>query len=280
MKKRLLGALLALALLLSMALAVPAMAANASDYPLIYSNFNTSAVQNGPEYYPHFTVGSSDILVQAITTYHWNYGSGATPGTISIYDWDDNLIGKWNASGRSSSGASNVNWDVFPNVVLKANSRYYIVDSDVSTWSCNSQSEQSGFAEVRGRVTTPSSSGITVTVNGQAVKWTDAAPFIDQNSRTMVPLRAVAEALGLGVFWNDQYKEASFTSANKSITFPINSNFYRTESGDYGSMDTAAIIVNSRTYAPIRYLAEYFGYNVGWDGATKTVIITGGPAMG
>ncbi|MBQ3404974.1 MAG: copper amine oxidase N-terminal domain-containing protein [Oscillospiraceae bacterium] len=280
MKKRLLGALLALALLLSMALAVPAMAANASDYPLIYSNFNTSAVQNGPEYYPDFTVGSSDILVQAITTYHWNYGSGATPGTISIYDWDDNLIGKWNASGRSSSGASNVNWDVFPNVVLKANSRYYIVDSDVSTWSCNSQSEQSGFAEVRGRVNTPSSSGITVTVNGQAVKWTDAAPFIDQNSRTMVPLRAVAEALGLGVFWNDQYKEASFTSANKSITFPINSNFYRTESGDYGSMDTAAVIVNSRTYAPIRYLAEYFGYNVGWDGATKTVIITGGPAMG
>jgi hypothetical protein len=28
-----------------------------------------------------------------------------------------------------------------------------------------------------------------------------------------------------------------------------------------------------RTYAPIRYLAEYFGYSVDWDGNTKTVLL-------
>ena len=39
-------------------------------------------------------------------------------------------------------------------------------------------------------------------------------------------------------------------------------------------MDTAAVIVNSRTYAPIRYLAEFFGYKVDWDGKTKTVLLT------
>ena len=38
---------------------------------------------------------------------------------------------------------------------------------------------------------------------------------------------------------------------------------------------TAAIIRDDRTYAPIRYLAEYFGYIVGWDAATRTVTITG-----
>jgi hypothetical protein len=38
-------------------------------------------------------------------------------------------------------------------------------------------------------------------------------------------------------------------------------------------MDTTAVIVNGRTFAPIRYLADYFGYRVDWDGDTYTVII-------
>ena len=38
-------------------------------------------------------------------------------------------------------------------------------------------------------------------------------------------------------------------------------------------MDTAPIIKGDRTYLPARYVAEYFGYTVGWDGSTNTVII-------
>ena len=41
------------------------------------------------------------------------------------------------------------------------------------------------------------------------------------------------------------------------------SNSARTSDGGAVQMDTAAVIVNDRTYAPIRYLAEYFGYEVG-----------------
>lgn len=39
-------------------------------------------------------------------------------------------------------------------------------------------------------------------MNGGAVTWTDYAPFIDGNDRTMVPLRPVANALGLTVDWD------------------------------------------------------------------------------
>jgi hypothetical protein len=42
-------------------------------------------------------------------------------------------------------------------------------------------------------------------------------------------------------------------------------------------MDSAAVIVNDRTYAPVRYLAEAFGYQVDWDPETKTVIIEDDP---
>ena len=114
---------------------------------------------------------------------------------------------------------------------------------------------------------------LSVTVNGKAVQWTDAEPFIDANSRTMVPLRAVADAMGLTVDWDGDAREASFSNGSKTIYFPIDSTAARTGDGSIVQMDTAAVIVNSRTYAPIRYLAEYFGYTVGWDGATKTVSI-------
>ena len=117
---------------------------------------------------------------------------------------------------------------------------------------------------------------IKVKTDGELVWWTDAEPFIDTSSRTMVPLRAVAEALGLTVTWDGQAREAIFADGTRTIAFPIGSTEARRGDGGTVAMDTAAVIVGGRTYAPIRYLAEYFGYQVGWDGKTKTVLLTKG----
>lgn len=122
--------------------------------------------------------------------------------------------------------------------------------------------------------TTPStapapSAGISVTVGGKTVTWTDAAPFINANSRTMVPLRAVADAMALTVNWDASAREASFTNGTKTIIFPIDSISARTSDGGTVTMDTAAAISNGRSYAPIRYLAEFFGYTVDWDAVDK-----------
>ncbi len=118
----------------------------------------------------------------------------------------------------------------------------------------------------------PAGAGPAVTVGGKAVAWPDATPFIDGNGRTMVPLRAVADNMALTVSWDAAAREASFTDGSKTITFPIGSTTARTDGGSI-QMDTAAVIVGGRTFAPVRYLAEYFGHEVGWDAATKTVII-------
>ena len=117
-------------------------------------------------------------------------------------------------------------------------------------------------------------SGISVTVNGVAVPFPDAKPFIDANDRTMVPLRAVGDAMELEVNWDAAAREASFTGSGKTIIFPIDSSTARTSEGSTVTMDTAAVIVSERTYAPVRYLAQYFGYEVGWDAGTRTVVIT------
>ena len=116
-------------------------------------------------------------------------------------------------------------------------------------------------------------------MNGAAVAWTDAEPSIDENGRTMVTLRPVADAMGLEVNWDAAAREASFTSyftgEGRTITFPIDSTTARISEGGTVPTDTAAVIVNDRTYAPIRYLADYFGYGVGWVEAARAVSITG-----
>ena len=114
---------------------------------------------------------------------------------------------------------------------------------------------------------------IPVLVNGKAVTWTDAEPFVE-NGRTLVPLRAVADAMGLTVEWDNDAREASFSGGGKTIVFPIGSTTARTSGDGIVAMDTAAVIRDGRTYAPIRYLAEYFGYTVGWDNDTRTVSLT------
>lgn len=139
---------------------------------------------------------------------------------------------------------------------------------------------------------------ITVRVNGEAVVWTDAKPFINSDGRTMVPLRPVADAMGLKTSWDSKNHIAAFTMEGvaydgrcpwtNTIQFPIgkstatgiaSANWVDSEPDvdtTTISMDTAAVVVGGRTYAPVRYLAEYFQFTVKWDAATRTVSITGG----
>ena len=308
MKKRFLYLLLTAVFTLQFVTAVPALAASISDYPVYYSNYNAAGVQNDPEYYPDFTVGSKDLLVQAVTTYHWNYGKGSKPGTISIYDWDDQLVGRWNATGRKDPNAQNINWDVFPNVTLKAGEKYYIVDSDTSTWSWNSESENKGFVEIRGTVKNSGSTATTrqgtltyrsikinidgglitpVDVNGAAVD-----PFI-YNDSTYLPVRAVSGALGLNVGWDDATSTITLTSGASKTRVPGSGS---TRNGtvsatltwrgirivldgrvitpkDVNGNPVDPFIYNGTTYLPVRALAGALGCDVDWDGNTSTVFI-------
>ena len=130
-----------------------------------------------------------------------------------------------------------------------------------------------------GMSTTAFAADINVTVDGTPVAWTDAKPFIDENSRTLVPLRPIAKALGLEVSWNDDTNIASFTDGITTVDFIVDSPEYRAYLNGYNiyaytEMDTKAVIKDSRIFAPARYLAESFRYNVGWEDATKSVTIT------
>lgn len=117
---------------------------------------------------------------------------------------------------------------------------------------------------------------LTVKYNGEAVVFPDAQPFVDQNNRTLIPVRFVAETMGAAVSWNQAAQTAVIEQNGITVSVPIGSDTLSIEWGggtDTVKMDTAAIIRDERTYVPIRFVAEALGAWVGYSDLFTTVQI-------
>ena len=123
---------------------------------------------------------------------------------------------------------------------------------------------------------------ITVIVDGKTIRFPDAPAFVDGNGRTQIPVRYVGEAMGMLVQWENKARRATFSmemsGLARHVDFYIGSDvFYVKDAPDNipvsKKMNTTAFVRDSRTYVPVRYLAEAFGATVQWDSATRTVVI-------
>lgn len=121
------------------------------------------------------------------------------------------------------------------------------------------------------------SPGIAVQMDGKALSFTDAAPEITDN-RTFLPFRAVLEAMGAEVSYDEAASTVSAKRDGVELAMTLGqTGLTITENGETRTqeMDAAPYINpnNNRTYVPVRYAAEAFGYNVGWDSSSRTVIL-------
>ena len=112
---------------------------------------------------------------------------------------------------------------------------------------------------------------ITVYVDGSQVYF-DQAPIIE-NSRTLVPLRAIFEKLGATVDWNNTTRTVTATKGDTTIKLTIGEEVLY-KNGQVIKIDCPAKIVNSRTLVPVRAVAESFGCEVTWNNANYQVIIS------
>jgi|GEM_PF-3494875 len=117
----------------------------------------------------------------------------------------------------------------------------------------------------------PPAQDIKVLVNGSAVAF-DQPPIIE-NGRTLVPLRAIFEALGATVEWEQSTQTVTAVKDDITIILKIGDSFL-TKNGERIALDVPAKIVGGRTLVPARAVAESFGAEVGWDQAARTVTIT------
>lgn len=126
-------------------------------------------------------------------------------------------------------------------------------------------------------ITLISSFGITAVaddiklfVDGKAVVC-DVPPVI-RNDRTMVPARALLEALGAKVGWNAIKRQVIASYGSKRIILVIDSNVAYVDSV-VKILDSVPIILNDRTLVPARFVSESLNFDVKWDDKTRTVHI-------
>jgi hypothetical protein len=109
-----------------------------------------------------------------------------------------------------------------------------------------------------------------MTVDGRHATL-DSPPII-REGRTLLPIRAVIEALGGNVGWDAVQRKASVTLGTHTVEVWIGSREARVDRLNV-SLDVAAMIVNSRTLLPLRFVAENLGCTVSWDPVGRTVTI-------
>ncbi len=115
-----------------------------------------------------------------------------------------------------------------------------------------------------------SSQDIRIILDGERLHTEVSAEIV--NSRTLVPMRAIFEALGVNIDWNKDTKTIVGTKGSDKIILTIESTKGRINGKDV-NLESPPIIIDGRTLVPIRFIAESLGSNVDWNKDTRTVII-------
>lgn len=93
------------------------------------------------------------------------------------------------------------------------------------------------------------------------------------NNRLMVPVRTIFEGVGAKVDWDADSGTVTGTMTSTTVIMHIDSNIVSVN-GVETTMDAAPFIMDNRTFAPARYVAESFGLDVEWDSENSVVRIS------
>ena len=112
---------------------------------------------------------------------------------------------------------------------------------------------------------------VLLQVNGASIE-SDVPPVIIKE-RTLIPARAVFENMGASVAWDEETRvvEVSLGTSTVKLTIDSKTAFVN---GKQVAMEVPAMIIDSRTLIPVRFVAESLSCGVGWDDLSRTVKIT------
>jgi hypothetical protein len=113
-----------------------------------------------------------------------------------------------------------------------------------------------------------------LTIHGKPI--VSETPPVIKEGRTLIPVKAVVNALGAEVEWDPESKMVTITKKDDTITITINLILGEQEytvNGEVFTMDTEAQVIGNRTYVPLRFIAIALGEPVEYDAETKEVRI-------
>jgi|GEM_PF-2192578 len=226
-----------------------------------------------------FTVAQGGITLNATSAKNgilltWNASSDSSVVGYNLY--------RGNTSrGETSTpitdfyikGTSHIDLNADPNVIS-----YYILKPVYKNGT-----EGPASNEAYAYPGTSSSAGMTIvlkindpymSVNGISQEidpGRGTAPMII-SSRTLVPIRAIIEAMGGAIFWDEADRKITIQTANKTIELWVDKKDARVN-GVNTTTDVPPQIINGRTMVPIRFVTENLNSGVEWDGEQKKITI-------
>lgn len=117
---------------------------------------------------------------------------------------------------------------------------------------------------------------VGVYVNSNAIVTDQPAEIIQ--GRTMVPLRAIVEALNCEVEWDNELKLAMIVNSNSAVAVQVGNTKMMVLRADGSqsqiTIDVPPMIINERILVPVRAISEGFMAEVGWNAESRRVDIT------
>jgi len=114
---------------------------------------------------------------------------------------------------------------------------------------------------------------INLVIDGKSIS-SSPSPVI-KNDRTLVPVRLVSEALGAEVKWNEENRSVHITKGNRSAVLWVDNRLFSYSAGQvsYSLCDVPPMILEDRTYVPLRLVSNILGVTINWEGLTRTVSV-------
>ncbi len=100
---------------------------------------------------------------------------------------------------------------------------------------------------------------------------TDTPPTV-VDGRTLVPVRAIFEAIGATVEWDSATSTATGTRGDTTVVVQID-NPIAYVNGEARTLDVPAQLINNRTMVPARFISEAMGCDVTWYQDTQTAAV-------
>lgn len=178
-----------------------------------------------------------------------------TDGSDSFFYKIDDMM--WKDVHPNAKG-QNMVWFAVGNVTLTAGEHtFYWHSREVgSTFDCFTISKCGDFK---------------VIVAGETLV-SDVAPYVE-NGISMIPFRALGEALGAEVSWDAEKLSATITTGKISLTIVQDSNTAYWANFPM-KLDTPARIINGRFMVPVRFVADNLQYDITWAPGTNHAFIT------
>lgn len=112
---------------------------------------------------------------------------------------------------------------------------------------------------------------VDIYIDGQKQAFADRPVMVQ--CRTLLPMRALFQALGADVDWDQGTSTAIGFRDGIEVRIPIGSTT-PTINSTPSPIDVPAQLIGGRTYIPLRFVGEALGDEVVWDEQTGSVLIT------